>query len=163
LRLVASDGRHHAARDEVSRIIEEPDELIDQIDQLDRYGSPGTLAVCEEKHRRCRMALTQLVQQCGGLRMGALTVQTKVPVEQHGAQRSVGADDCQTVFIGKRPNNFDIARFQRRREVFSGPAKRRIELRQFIVNYEGARPQRYVRRALHGLFPLGSWAQSTVL
>src|ERR1700704_3305516 len=74
LRLVAPNGRHHTARDEVRRIIEQPDELIDHPGHLDRDGSPGALAVREEKHRHGRMPLAQLVQQRGGLRMRALAV-----------------------------------------------------------------------------------------
>ncbi len=85
MRLVASDSRHHAARDEVGRVVEQPDELVDHLGDLDRHGSPGALAVREEEHRHRRMPLAQLVQQRGRLRMRAFAVQAEVPVEQHGA------------------------------------------------------------------------------
>ena len=66
-------------------VVEQPDELVDHLGDLDRHGSPGAFAVREEKHRRRRMPLAQLVQQCGRLCMRAFAIQAEVPVEQHGA------------------------------------------------------------------------------
>ena len=41
LRLVAMDRRHHATSDEVGRVLEQPDELVDHLGDLDRHGAPG--------------------------------------------------------------------------------------------------------------------------
>jgi hypothetical protein len=85
LRLVASYGRYHPARDEVGRVVEQPDELVDHLGDIDRHGTPGALAVSEQEHRRRRIPLAQLVQQRNRLRMRAFAVQAEIPVEQHGA------------------------------------------------------------------------------
>ena len=76
---------HHAARDEVGGVVEQPDELSRPSLATSIVSAPGALAVREQEHRRRRIPLAQLLQQRGRLRMCAFAVQAEVPVEQHGA------------------------------------------------------------------------------
>ena len=46
-----------------------------------------------------------------------------------------------TVLVRERPDDVDVTRAECFREAFRGSAKRRIELRQVVVDHKNARPQ----------------------
>ena len=149
LRLVALDRRHHAAGDEVGRVLEQPDELVDHLGDLDGDAALDELAVRGQEHRHVCQALAQLAQQRGRLRMGARAVGAEVPVEQHRAQRGVEADDRLAVLERQRAHHVDIARLERGRKAFRGAADRRLQFRQAVVDDQNARPQWTCGRIQH--------------
>ena len=57
-----------------------------------------------------------------------------------------------TVLVRERPDDVDVTRVECRREAFRGPAERRVQLRQLVVDHEDARP--------HGGY---SWIQHEVM
>ena len=68
-----------------AEFFERPDELVDHLSDLNRHGTPGALAVCEEKYRRGLMPLAKFVQQRSRLRIRAIGIHAEVPIEQDGA------------------------------------------------------------------------------
>jgi len=88
------------------------------------------------------VALAQLVQQGGGLRVLGLSSRTEMPVEQHRAQRGVEADDRLAVLERERAHDVAVARFERGREALRGAADRRVEPGERVVDHQYARPQR---------------------
>ena len=70
-----------------------------------------------------------------------MLVRAEVPVEQHGAQRGVEADDRLAVLERERPDDVAVARRERSGDALRGPADRRVELRECVVDDQDARPQ----------------------
>ncbi len=141
LRLVALDRRHHPAGDEVRRVLEQPDELVHHLGHLDGDAAPDQLAVRGHENRHARVALAQLVQQRGGVRMRALAVRAEGPVEEHCAQRGVEADDRLAVLERERPDDVAVARCQRGRDALGRSAEGRLEPGERVVDDQHARPQ----------------------
>ena len=136
LRGIAMDGGHHATRDELRRVLQQPDEFVDHLRDFDRHRAFGALALRKQEHRRLGMPFAQLVEQGGGLLMRRFRIAAEIPVEQHGTQRRIGADDRQSVLARQRPDYIDVARFQLLREAFRRSPNGGIQLRQSIIDDE---------------------------
>ena len=154
--LVAMDGRKYAARHEVCSVLEQPDELIDHLGNLDGHRAAGELAIGKQEHRHLLEPLAQLAQKHRRLIVRRLIIAAEVPIEQHGAKRSVAADDCPTVVERLGADDLDVARFQGRSEAFGGPADGRVGPSQRVIDDEGTWPQGTGGWIQHGLTPPGT-------
>jgi hypothetical protein len=156
LRLVALHRRLHATGDEVGRVLEQPDELVDHLDHLDRDRPLRVLALGDEEHRCVGVALAQLLQQRGRLRVRFRAVRAEVPVEQDRPDGRVDADDRVAVLERQRAHHLDVARLDRVGEAHGGAAERGLGLREAVVDEEHPRAQRAGVGIQHGLGTPGS-------
>src|SRR5262245_14249522 len=86
--------------------------------------------------------------------MRAFAVQAEIPVEQQRAKGCIGGNDRLTVLVRERPHNIDVARLERRREIFRGSAKSGVEPCQLVVDNKDTRPQGNCSGIQHGVTPI---------
>ena len=153
LRAVALDRRHDASGDEIGRVLEQQDELVDHLGDLDGHAAPYQLAVRGHEHRDVGVALAQLVQQRRRQVVRVLAPGAEVPVEHHGAQRGVGSDDPLAVLEREGAHHVAVARRERRGDGLGGAADRGLGPGERVVDDEHARPQRSCSGCQHGASP----------
>ena len=145
---VTLDRVLHAPADEPRGVVEHPDELVDELRDLDAHGA-REVAAGHEENRHARVARSHGAQQLGRLLVRAGVVVALRPVQQDAVNARIGCDDGAAVVARECFDDLDLPGVELRNQRTDAASSRAARFCEPAVHDERSPDHSPASRTLH--------------